>query len=387
MRKPDSDTPRPRPPVTAWLIFAFLAAFLLWSLLLPDRAFSAAENRMLAQPPACTAEKLFGRNADWAGEFEAYFSDQFALRDQWVAIKAGAEKLLGKKENNGVYFAADALIEKPDVHSDATARMHVQSVNTFAKATDAEVYLALIPNACCIERAQLPAYAYDGAQPHSIAACYAALEGVSPVGATLAVLQAHRGEGRLYYRTDHHPTTLGAYYIYTALGEALGFAPDPLDAFTCRIVTDAFSGTARAKSGAWWTPRDSIALFLPKTPVPCTLTTYSGEQAQSVQSGLYDMERLESADPYAVFLGGNHPRQVIQTGVQNARRLLIVKDSFAHCVTPFLARHYSEIHLLDLRYYRASAADYAREHAIDQVLTLYSVSNFMTDRNLLFLAQ
>lgn len=384
MRRHEQNRSNPRPPAVVWTFLLMLALPALLTALLPDRDFSPAENRMLAQLPAFTLQKLFDGHSGWTGEFETYFTDQFVFRDQWVAAKAGAEKLLGKKENGGVYFAKNALIERPDGYDEAIRRMNVRSVETFAAQCPADVYLALIPNACCIESDLLPAFADDGTQSAIIATCYDALDHAAPVSGITAALLSHRGEP-LYYHTDHHPTSLGAYYIYTALSDALAFAPNPLAAYSRETVSTSFSGTARAKSGAWWIAPDSIELFsLPGAPTS-VLTTHEGAEETRL-AGLYDRARLETADQYTVFLGGNHPRQVIATGVQNGRRLLLVKDSFAHCITPFLASHYSEIHLLDLRYYRASVQTYVQEHNIDTVVVLYSVSSFMTDKNLLFLA-
>ncbi len=381
------DAQKPQPPRLPFVVWAFLLVLVLLPLatmLLPDRTFSPAENRVLAQLPAFSLQKLFDERSNWTREFETYFSDQFALRDQWVSLKASAERCLGKKENGGVYFARDALIERPDGYDEAIRRMNIRSIETFAENTRSDVYLALVPNACCIESARLPAYAADGAQQEIIARCNASLSAAVPVPAIAETLLMHATEP-VYYRTDHHPTSLGAYYIYTALCAPLGLSPHPLSAYTQETVSTAFYGTARAKSGAWWISPDSIELYaLPDTP-PGTLTTFEGGEPAAKLTGLYDRARLATADQYTVFLGGNHPRQVVQTGQQNGRKLLLVKDSFAHCITPFLAAHYSEIHLLDLRYYRASVRDYVQENSIDQVLILYSVSNFMTDKNLLFL--
>ena len=68
-------------------------------------------------------------------------------------------------------------------------------------------------------------------------------------------------------------------------------------------------------------------------------------------------------------------------------RLLIIRDSYADSLVPFLTPHFSEIHLLDLRYYKLSLADYIAQNGIDQALVLYSVPNFVTDSNLLWIAK
>ena len=64
---------------------------------------------------------------------------------------------------------------------------------------------------------------------------------------------------------------------------------------------------------------------------------------------------------------------------------MLVRDSYSDSLAPFLAQHFGEVHLLDLRYYRASVADYAKKNNIKQIVVLYSVPDFVTDSNLVFL--
>ena len=49
---------------------------------------------------------------------------------------------------------------------------------------------------------------------------------------------------------------------------------------------------------------------------------------------------------------------------------------------PFLTDAFSEIHLIDLRYYTGSVREYIAENAVDRVLLLYSTDNFCSDSSL-----
>ena len=103
---------------------------------------------------------------------------------------------------------------------------------------------------------------------------------------------------------------------------------------------------------------------------------------------LYDRSYLEKKDKYSSFLGGNQPLCVIKNDtISDGSKLLVVRDSYSDALAPFLAQRFSEVHLLDLRYYRASAAQYAEENGIDAICVLYSVQNFISDRNLVLLTQ
>ncbi|MDO5111975.1 MAG: DHHW family protein [Clostridia bacterium] len=365
-------------PLTVWAFLGVIAILTVANLFSPDRAFSAAENRVLDQKPPFSLRALLLDEPGWTLQFEEYFTDQFVHRDVWVGMKASAERAAGKKENGGVYLAKkDYLIEKPAAITAVDA--NVKSVNRFALEAGVPVYVALLPNSICIYDDLLPRYAADGAQEQVIADAYAALANVTPIELA-PVMRAHSGE-YIYYRTDHHPTSLGAYYAYTALAQGLGFAPNALDSYTRERVSESFCGTTRARSGAWWVQPDTIELF--SHDDACTLTTFE-EGAATTQDGVYVRENLAKQDQYTVFLGGNHPRQIIERE-GTGKKLLLIKDSFAHCVAPFLTAHYKEIHLLDMRYYRDPVQDYVRKNGIDEVLILYSVNNFETDRNMVFL--
>lgn len=79
-----------------------------------------------------------------------------------------------------------------------------------------------------------------------------------------------------------------------------------------------------------------------------------------------------------MFLGGNTSRLIIRTG-HSGGRLLVIRDSYADCEMPFFFEHYAEIHLLDLRYFRQSVSDYAKEGGFDAILVTYSLADFVTD--------
>lgn len=85
-----------------------------------------------------------------------------------------------------------------------------------------------------------------------------------------------------------------------------------------------------------------------------------------------------------MFMGGNQPLAVVRTGNEGGR-LLLIRDSYADSEIPFLTGAFSEIHVVDLRYYRQDIAGYVRENGIDQVAISYSLKNFATDKNVYFL--
>ena len=105
------------------------------------------------------------------------------------------------------------------------------------------------------------------------------------------------------------------------------------------------------------------------------------------EGSLYVPSFLEQKDKYSYFLGGVQGLCVIETEHTDLPRVLVIRDSYADSLAPFLTAHFSEVHLFDPRYNKTPLSQYVRENGIDQVLVLYSVANFVTDTNLFVLGQ
>ena len=359
----------------------FLGGLLVWHVLMPDRARSETENRTLAQRPELTWSAL--ADSSFTKAAEDYFADQFPLRDGWTGVKARAELLLGKREFNNVYLCGDTLIAKVNPPLDGLEDRNLDCVRRMAERTEIPVYLALVPSAAEVWREKLPAGAESWDQAAFISRA-AELEGVEPVD-VLGALRA-RAEEDIFYRTDHHWTTLGAYYGYAVLMEALGRGEEVLEPEAAKErdlpVSNGFQGTLYSQSGIHWLEPDSIEFWVEDRG----LSVISWRDGAPEETGLYDSDYLGEKDKYSAFLGGSQPLCVIRNEAGTGR-LMLVRDSYADSLAPFLARHFEEVHLLDLRYYRGSPAAYAQEHGVDGIVVLQSVPNLITDRNLALLSQ
>ena len=206
--------------LTTGIFCLFLAGLLAWHIALPDRARSETENRTLAQFPDFSWETL--KNGSFTAGMEDYFADQFPLRDGWTGLKARCEQLLGKREFNGVYLCGDTLIAKVDEPDRLQMEKNLDYVKRFGEASHGRVLLGLIPSAAEVWKDRLPqgAPSFDQAAFIQNAAEKTGLPTVDLLGA----LTEHAGEP-IYYRTDHHWTTRGAFYGANALLTALGKEP------------------------------------------------------------------------------------------------------------------------------------------------------------------
>ena len=367
------------------LFCAFIGLFLVANAAAPDREFSEMENRNLEQMPTLSVNTLL--SGEFMKNFETYTTDQFVGRDAWIGLKSSTERALGKKENNNVYFCdQNTLITRFDQPDAAKVTENLNYVNTFVENVDIPVTFSLIPTQACIWADRLPEGAPNASQTALLEQAQAAVPGATWAD-LYTPLMAHKDEN-IFYRTDHHWTSLGAYYGYTALADALGYTPVPLDTYTETVRSTEFYGTVFSSSGVRWVNPDTITTYVPDTGITVTSYTYdsSGNPMEEPRA-LYDTSFLSVKDKYSMFLGGNQSLGVVKTPNADKPKLLILRDSYTDSLVPFLTPHFSEIHLIDLRYYKLSLADYIQQNDIDQALVLYSVPNFVTDSNLFWMTR
>ena len=362
------------------LFCLYIGGFFVVNLILSDREFSPRENRYLQTMPSFSFEKLFG--GSFTSEYEDYCSDQFALRDRWIELKAALELGQGKGSNNGIFLCENEfLIEPFKAPSDAELRRRAKMVSMLSENVDVPVSLALIPSSAEIYGDLLPSGVKNDSQQQVIDRVYE-LSGVST--ADIAGSMRRSSGEEIYYRTDHHWTSLGAFRGYEALSVALGFTPVDLSELTPTVVSENFCGTTYSSSGFFWVTPDKIMTYVPE-PEDLTAERYMTSVPASTE--LYCEEMLETKDQYRFFLGGNTPRVILRTGNEDLPSLLLIRDSYSDSLSPFLLRHFSEVHLLDLRYFRSSVSAYVRENSIDQVCVIYSVKDFCEDGNLALMTQ
>ena len=196
---------------------------------------------------------------------------------------------------------------------------------------------------------------------------------------TYTTLLEHNKED-LFYRTDHHWTTLGAFYSYQRLGDFMNFTPKDSDDYDIELVSNSFNGALASKSGYDTKQKDKVRVYIPKDENDKVVVNYEEEQKKTAT--LYESDKLDEKDKYQVFLGGNHPIVKIDTSSTSGKTLLIFKDSYANSFTPFLLKDYKTITIVDYRYFSGNLQSIVESNNITDVLVLYEMSNFMKDKNL-----
>lgn len=354
----------------------FLFALSLLNLAAPKKEFSENENRVLTPFPAVSVQNiLFG---DFDTGFEQWFSDHFLLRDLWIREKAAVRMALGAIENNGVWLARDdRLIRQFLTADEKTTQTNIVCLQEFAEETGLKLNILLVPDADFGEQQYLPGGACGIDEKELLNAIGSALADQNFIDISDALQEA----GDAYFRTDHHWNEKGALIAYQAIcRDVLHKQPE---AFSLQEVSDSFRGTMYSRSGVFWNPPDSLFRIVPNQENPVTLTFEDG----STMSSLYAEQRLQEKDQYTYYLDGNHGYVHIETGIGNGRKAVIVKDSFAHILLPFLAQEYEEIDVFDLRYYTDSVSEQISEEdrSRTDVYIIYGLETFTRDSNLTIL--
>lgn len=358
-----------------YLLVGTLVLCLVLGLLLKDRDYSENENRKLAQFPAFSLSAL--TDGSWFSGLGDYMADQFPGRDGWISLNLSFQRLLGQKESGGVYLCKDDyLMQIPSVPNEAALERNLQAINRFAtRHTGLNMVMTVVPNAVTVLADKLPANAPVRNQADDLQGIRQSLTGVEFVDVTGA-LTAH-AEQQLFYRTDHHWTSLGAFYGFRALAPSLGIEAPELDGYKVYPVSTTFEGTLSSKSGSH-SVTDQVDIYVPDTDISYYVT-YPGE---SPICSMYKREALEQKDHYTVFFGGNYARVDITTTADTGRSLLIFKDSYANCLVQFLYPYFDHITMIDPRYYYDDVETVLNAQAITDVLYLYNADTFLTDTSL-----
>ncbi len=356
------------------IALVMLLVILLGNLIVKDRPFSDTENRSLAQRPslslsAITDGSFFTRLTDW-------YSDQFMGRDGWISLHLRELRWLGQRESGGVYLGKQGrLLSEPETPDEPALENTLTAINTFSAAhPELHTRMMLVPGAAAVMRSALPKNAPVRDQLADIRQVRDGLDGSIQWLEAGDVLLRHAGE-EIFYKTDHHWTSYGAYLVYADTCPAMDLTPG---IFTIYTVTEDFEGTLASKSGSH-AQRDAIEIYgLPDDSLQYYVT-YGEDTARSCS--IYRREALEEKDKYTVFFGGNHDKVEIRTTANTGKSLLLFKDSFANCFVQFLLPGYDRITIIDPRYYYGSL-DSILNGGVTDVLFLYSADTLLTDASL-----
>ena len=353
-------------PAVVFLIFIYGMA--LWFLFSPKTDYSSSEKRYLQKFPDTNVEKVL--SGDFGSEFETFFADQFPQRNTWVGLNAYTALAEGNNGASGVYNCKNGyLINKP-VSTENNLDKNIGAVADFAKSIDTPTTVMLVPSTGYIVDDVLPTFhdKYNDDEDISKISSTLSKDKIGFVDLRERFKSEYKNGSQLYYKTDHHWTTKGAYTGYQELCKALGITP----------IDDS--------TRFWLTPPDNIEIWNNPKNSDKNISVKITEGANIKTSGsMYFTDHLKEDDKYPVFIDGNHALTEITNSNAKNGTILLIKDSFSHSLAPFLAENYSKVVLVDLRYYKESVSDLVTTYNPEQVVVLYGIDNLATDTDIVWL--
>ncbi len=368
-------------PMIVFLLFIGVMFILFFAL--PKSEYSSSEKRYLAKAPELSEKKLF--SGDFREDAEDYIADHTAGRGFWVGLAAYYNYALGNNASKGVYNGRDGyLINDPEEMTNLSR--NVGYIEEFAQhmrsRLNVPTTVLVAPSTGYICADKLPAVHKEYRDNELFTEMSTILQAADFVDIRESLKAEYANGNQVFYRTDHHWTIRGAYTAYKSLSKALDFTPNSESIYEKTAYPD-FYGTTWSTSGYWLNPPDEIEVWdNPDNDVEVTVV--DGET--TVHRDMFYYTHLSEDDKYPVFLDGNHPYTVIKNKKASSKdTLLVVKDSFAHSLVPFLADHYAEIIMVDMRYYSMPLQPIIEKEGVDRVLFLYSVDNLATDGDIGFI--
>lgn len=358
----------------------FIFSFVILLICMPKKDFSETEKRVLAKFPKLTAETA--QNGEFTDGLEKYLSDRFPFRDAFIGIDAYFGLGLGKTGENGVYFAKDGyLITAPSEYDESKCAKNAEYIEKFVDKTQIPSSIVIVPQAGYTLSDKLPlnhkeyhdGEIFDCVKNTAVSARFIDIRDVFNIA---------KNSIQLYYKTDHHLTGRGSQLVYSEFCKQTG--NDEKD-FSLFKSTEGFYGTTYSKSGFWLTKPDSVEIYGCDSKNKYTVTIDDGKGAKEYDS-LYFEQHLNEKDKYPVFLDGNHAFVRIHNGnVNNGKKLLLIKDSYAHCFATFAAENYEEIVMVDLRYYKKSLSKLTKTEQFTETLFMLGAENISTSTDLAWL--
>lgn len=348
-------------PIVA--IFALVCICMLAGyIVLPQNDFSDMENRFLQKRPELTSASL--ADGSFMETFETYTNEQIPLRNVFVKCKAVFVWLTGSSENDGIAKGDGGyLFDKVAATSDKAAK-NIAAIKNFAASSDRDIYIAIAPTSTWINADKLPKGMPVLDEVSLSNELTLALSNIPSAHMIYLydTLNKHKNE-QIFYRTDHHWTTLGAGYAYEEIASAMGFEAKDITQYE-KHVADDFLGTHYAKYKGVFVEPDKLEYY----DVPIKALELEGRMVDN----LIDEEKLKGYDKYAAFMYGNDGRYVVNADKGLGRDLFILKDSYANCLIPYLTMDYDTITVMDLRYFGGKVADELAADPDADVLLLYN---------------
>lgn len=363
--------------IAVFLVFLSVMGYLYYAL--PAKEYSSAEKRVLAQVPEISVKRVL--NGSFSKDFEEFLADQTPFRSFYVGVNSYFELLKGNNGTNGIYLGKEGmLIEKPVENSDRLD-INIKRINSFAKEVSPKIYVISAPQKGWVYDNLLPKNHLEYKDKEYTNTLKTELDKSITYIDLSDILKANREKNLLYFNTDHHWNSEGAFLGYKKICSVIGIEEPSEKDYNITKLKDKFYGTSYSKSGYFLTKSDYVNVWKSKENEGNAKVTIDHKDITVHDSMFFD-ELENEENKYIVFLNGDSSVTNIETEAKGGT-LMVIKDSFANVVIPFFADNYSKIVVVDLRYYKQNLSDLIAEQDIDEIMFMYRIENYCTSRDII----
>ena len=310
----------------------------------PAKETSTAERRPLEQFPTLNGETIL--DGSFMSKFEDYTLDQFPGRDLFRQLKALVHyNVMQQKDNNDIYIVDGYAAKLESVINQASVDYALSRLNfvydNYLKDAGSKVYVSIVPDKgfYLAEANGYPAMDYE--------TLFSLVKEKTPWATYIDITGCLDGEA--YYRTDTHWKQENLLPVAQKLTEAMGMTAPKAEDFTARPIDHPFYGVYYGQAALPMSP-DQLQVLESDILKGCKVYTYD-DNLKKVEVPMYDLSKLDSGDPYNIYLSGARIGmvQIENPNATTDRELIVFRDSFGSSVTPLLAEGYKTVTLIDIR--------------------------------------
>jgi len=332
-----------------------------------------------------TAEAAANSDLDETHFFIQLFGGYQRLLGRRIIEDAQSQTATVVKLADGALTFANLSQERMDVTANAEAAAQLKETLAGAGIP----YLFTVAPQKLMDNSQLPA----GIQNYSIEEADLFLDLLADAGVDTLDLrpwfESHGNYGDWFFRTDHHWRPEAAFAAWGVLAgemtQRYGFSFDPAltdeSHYEKTVYERFFLGSQGKRVGTLYGGVDDFTVYTPKFDTDLTYTCpfYGIDRTGPFNQSVCFPERIAARDwfdgnPYTYYAGGDYPlARAVNRNNPEGPKILLIRDSFACAMTPFLALGCSELVTVDLRYFSGDLTETILSEKPDLVVTLYTV--------------
>ncbi len=366
--------------ITVGVFLIFIVVFSVGHLFVKDKSFSSTENRFLNSVPKVTAEGIV--SGDYTVGIDAYLKDHIIFRNTLIKNRISVLRATNITEENGVFWGQNDRLLLDYKKPDEQLENNLADIQEFTDGLGIDCTLLIVPTATEIYAEKLPKKAVSYSQKTTIKNVQDTLEESLNIVDATEILNQHKDE-YIFFRTDQNWTMEGAYYGYTELCKGLNIEPTAKNKLTKTVGSDEYLGGLYSMAPTRGQKEDDLVIYTNGSGTYKVDYVDDGTRATT----LIEYDNLKLKDKYSVFLDGNHSLLRISSNASSNENVLIIKDSYGQALIPFLCDNYSDIHVIDLRYYHDNVDNYIARNGITKIIFIYNVDFISNDDNFRWLNQ